>query len=184
VSCEGGPKKDGFTVPTPAFLRDSLAQKLVPAVDKIRDIYTQLGARPYRVRILRTRSSGPRRGVGVEQVIHELELLPTPLVVDMQSLSEMLSPVGRYEQGVVQLQYVSGRYTEEILLGVGPNGGQVAPNETVYYEIEFFRRDGSPSEKRRFVVDAVPYYNALKFQWFVNLVAASERRARDGSPEG
>lgn len=184
MSCNGGPKKDGFTVPTPEHLRSSLAQKLIPAVDKVRDIYTQVGARPYRVRILRTRWSGARRGVGVEQVTHELELLPTPLVVDLQSLSEVLTPVGRYEQGVVQLQYISGRYTEDQLLGVGPNGDQVAPNETVYYEIEFFRRDGTPAEKRRFVVDAAPYYSALKFQWNVSLVSATERRARDGTPEG
>ncbi len=176
--------KDGYTVPDAATLKCSLAQKLIPSVDRIRDIYTRLGARPYRVFIVRTRFAGPRQGMGVEQVVSELELLPTPLVVDMRGLSEMVTPVGVNEQGIVQLQYISGRYTEEMLLGIGSTGQPLPANETVYYEIIFFRRDGGPPERRRFVRDAVPTYNALQFQWQVNLVSALENRSRDGTPEG
>jgi hypothetical protein len=177
-------KKDGFTVPDPATLRCSLARRLIPAVDRVRDLYTQIGARPYRVWIIKTRFTGERRGRGVEQVIHETEILPTPLVVDLRALSEVVTPVGVNDQGVIQLQYISGRYTEELLLGVGLDGHPVAPNETVYYEIEFFRADGLPSERRRFVRDSVPHYNALQFQWLVTLVSAIENRARDRTPEG
>jgi len=180
----GGTKKDGFTVPDPAQLNKSLAQKLIPTVDRIRDLYTRFGARPYRVTIVRTRFSGAHRGVGVEQVVHELELMPTPLVVDMRALTEVVTPVGVNEQGVVQLQYVSGRYTEEQLLGIGPDGTPVAANETVYYEIEFFRRDGGASERRRFVRDSVPTYNSLQFQWLITLTSVLENRARDRTPEG
>lgn len=176
--------KDGFTVPDAATLKCSLAQKLIPAVDKIRDIYTRMGARPYRVFIVRTRFAGPRQGVGVEQVISEIELLPTPLVVDMRSLTEVVTPVGVNEQGMVQLQYVSGRYTEEQLIGVGSTGAPLASNETMYYEIVFFRRDGGPAERRRFVHDSLPTYNALQFQWLINLTSALENRSRVGTPEG
>lgn len=175
-------KKDGFSVATPERLRTSLASKLIPAVDKLRDIYTKFGARPYRVRIIRTRFSGPRRGNGVEQIIHELELLPTPLVVDMRSLTEMVTPIGVNEQGVIQLQQVSGRFTEEQLIGVGPDGTQVPENETIYYEIEFFRRDGGQAERRRFVRDSIPMYNALQFQWQLTLVSVVESRGRDRVP--
>lgn len=176
--------KDGFTVPDVSTLACSLAQKLIPAVDRIRDIYTKLGARPYRVHIVRTRFSGGRRGVGVEEVVHEMELLPTPLVANLGALAESVTPVGINEQGVVQLQYVSGRYTEEQLIGIGPGGNQVAPNETVYYEVEYFRRDGRPSERRRFVRDSVPQYQPLQFQWSITLVSVIENRERDRSPEG
>jgi hypothetical protein len=113
-----------------------------------------------------------------------MEIMPTPLVVDMRSLTEVVTPVGVNEQGTVQLQYISGRYTEEQLLGVGPDGSQVASNETVYYEIEFFRPDGASSERRRFVRDSIPTYNSGQFQWMVTLVSVLENRARDGSPEG
>jgi hypothetical protein len=166
------------------LLKCSLAQKLIPAVDRIRDLYTKFGMRPYRVWLVRTRFAGHKRGQGVEQVVLEQEILPTPLVVDMRALTEVVTPVGLNEQGVVQLQYVSGRYTEELLMGVGPDGSQVASNETAYYEIEFFRRDGAPSERRRFVRDSVPQYNSSQFQWMVTLVSVLENRARDRSPEG
>lgn len=80
------------------------------------------------------------------------------------------------------LQKISGRYTEETLLGVGPDGGEVAPNETVFYEIEYFRRDGRPSEKRRFVRSSVPNWLAGSVEWNITLVSANENRQRDGSP--
>ncbi len=178
-----GPK-DGFTTSTVELLRRSLGQRLIPVIDRVRDVSTQLGMRPYRVHVTRTRFAGPRRGVGIETVIHRMEILPTPLVVDMRSLTEVVTSAGLNEQGTVQLQQVSGRYTEEQLMGLGPNGGQVAPNETVYYEIEFFRRDGAPSEHRRFQRDSVPTYNATQVQWMVTLVNVLEDRSRGGQPEG
>lgn len=182
--CDDPTKKDGFCVPDAALLRNSLGQKLIPVVDRVRDVLTCLGLRPYRVKIVRCRFAGGRRGQGPEQVVHELELLPTPKVVDMSALTEVDTPLGINEQGLVQLQKISGRYTEETLIGVGPDGNQVAPNETVYYEIEFFRRDGRPSEKRRFVRETVPTWNAATIEWTVTLNSVIEKRGRDGQPRG
>lgn len=184
MSCNNGSKKDGFTVATADHFRKSLGQKLIPVVDKARDINTQLGLRPYRVKIIRTRWSGGKRSRGVEQVISELDILPTPLVVDMRGLSEVITPIGVNEQGVVQLQEISGRYSEEQLLGVGSNGDPLPSDQNVYYEIEFMRRDGAPSEKRRFIRDGLPSYNAGRVQWEVTLVSANENRSRDGEPHG
>lgn len=184
MSCGGAGKKDGFTVSTPALLKRSLGQRLIPVVDSVRDLATQLGTRPYRVRLVRTRFSGPRRGVGVESVVQELELLPTPKVVSMATLTELVTPVGINEQGTIQLEQVSGRYTEEQLVGVGPDGAAVAANEAVYYEVEFFRRDGGPSELRRFQRDSIPFFDAGKVQWVVTLVSVVENRTRGGQPEG
>lgn len=175
-------KKDGFTVPTPELLTNSIGQRLIPVVDRVRDKLTKFGMRPYRVRIVRTRSAGPRRGMGPETVVHEMELLPTPKVVDLSSLTEMVTPIGVNEEGSVMLQKVSGRYTEETLLGVGPDGNEVAPNETVYYEVEYFRRDGRPSEKRRFVRSSAPNWLPGSVEWNIMLVSAVENRQRDGSP--
>lgn len=180
----GGTKKDGFTVPTVEQIRGSLGQKLIPVVDRARDINTQLGLRPYRVHLIKTRWSGGKRGRGVEQLIWDQEILPVPLVVDMRSLTENVSPVGVEESGIVQLQKISGRYTEEFLLGIGKDGNPVSGDENVYFEIEFFRRDGRPSEKRRFIHDSAPTYNPTSVEWSVSLVRAIENRGRDGSPEG
>lgn len=181
----GGQKKDGFTVPTPASLKCSLGQSLIPVVDKARDLLTQMGFRPYRVRIVRTRFAGPRRGMGPEVVVHELELLPTPKVVDLSALTQEVTAIGVNDGGTVQLQKVSGRYTEETLLGVSPTGEQIPSNEAVYYEVEFFRRDGGPSEKRRFIRGSVPHWDAEAFQWSITLTKTSDdNRLRDGSPKG
>ena len=177
-------KKDGFTVSTPELLRKSLGQRLIPVVDKARDIATVLGTRPYRVRIVRTRFAGPRRGVGVESVVHALDILPTPRVVDMSTLTELVTPAGVNEQGSIRVEEISGRFTEEQLTGVGPNGDAIAPNEAVYFEVEFFRRDGGPSELRRFQRDSIPFYDAGRVQWVVTLVSVVENRARGGTPEG
>lgn len=179
-----GQKKDGFTISTPDHLRRSIGQKLIPVVDRVRDINTQLGFRPYRVKIVKTRNAGGKRGRGPETVISELELLPTPLVVDMRSLSEVITPVGVNEQGILQLQQISGRYTEEQLIGIGSDGNPVAADVNVFYEIEFFRRDGGPSEKRRFIRDSLPSYLSTQVQWQITLVSANENRDRDGSPHG
>jgi len=184
MGCDGAGKKDGFTIPTAELIKSSLGQRLVPVVDKARDKLTKFGFRPYRVQIVRTRYAGQRRGMGPEQVLGQLEILPTPLVVDVSSLKEVVTPIGLNEQGLIQLQKISGRYTEEHLLGSGSDGSDPPPNETLYYEIEFFRRDGLPSEKRRFVRDSLPSWNATSFEWTVVLVSALENRSRDGGTQG
>lgn len=182
MGCKPGETVDGFTVATPELLKNSLAQRLVPVADGLRDLFTKLGARPYRVRLVRTRSSVGKRGMGVESVVLELEILPTPKVIDLNTLGEVVTPVGPAEIGIVQLQQVSGRYTEDALTGVDPHGNPVGDGDDLYYEIEFFRPDGQASEKRRFALASAPYYHATKFQWTVDLDAQIEKRRRDGRP--
>lgn len=174
------PKIDGFTVSTPRLNAKSLARKLIPVVDKARDIATQLGARPYRVRLVRTRWTGGRRGVGVEEIISLMEILPTPKVVDLNTLAEIVTPIGPTEIGLIQLQQVSGRYTEDILVGVDPSGNKPAQSDDLYYEIEFFRVDEQPSDHHRFALATVPYYHATQCQWTITLDAQIAKRRRDG----
>lgn len=173
-------KVDGYTVATPGLLKKSLARKLVPVVDKIRDISTRLGARPYRVRLVRTHWDSGQRGVGAELVMLQMEIVPTPKVIDMSTLAEVVTSVGVAEIGVVQLQQVSGRYTEELLTGVDSDGNPLGGADSLYYEIEFFRPDGKESDKHRFTLASTPYYNATKFQWFITLDAELEKRKRNG----
>jgi hypothetical protein len=175
-------KIGGFTVTTPDTLRGSLAQRLVPVVDRVRDLNTSLGMRPYRVRIVRTRWAGGRRGVGVESVVFEIDILPTPKVVDLNTLQEMVTPVGVTEIGLVQLQEVSGRYSEDFLVGVDASGSPVPDSDDVYYEIEWIRADGKQTDRHRFTLAVVPYYAATKVQWTLTLDAQLEKRRRDGRP--
>lgn len=182
MSDDDGDTIDGFSVASPSTLRGSLAQKLIPVVDKVRDLNTKLGMRPYRVRIVRTRFAGGRRGVGPETVVFELDVLPTPKVVDLNTLQEMVTAVGVTEIGLVQLQQVSGRYSEDFLVGVDPSGSPVPDSDSVYYEIEWVRPDGKLTDKHRFALATAPYYNASAVQWTITLDAQLEKRRRDGRP--
>ncbi len=166
------------------MLKNSLMNSLIPAVDCLRDLNTKFGNRPYRVRMIRTRWSTGRRGSGIESVMYERDILPTPLVVDMSSLTEALTAVGINEQGTVQLQEISGRYTEDDLLGTDPHGNPPGPGDSVYYEIQFYGRDGNKNEKRRFTQQSAPFYKASGFQWNITLVSYNENRDRNGGPRG
>jgi len=184
MSCPPRTTRDGFTVAGARLLNESLTRRLVPVVDRIRDLHTRFGGRPYRVVVVRTRSAGAHRGRGPEVLISELEILPTPLVVDLSSLSEVLTPVGINEQGLIRVEQISGRYTEDLLLGTDPQGDAPPPNEATYWEIEFFRPDGQPAVRRRFQLSAAPMYQAYRFGWSVTLTSSVENRARSGGLRG
>ncbi len=172
--------KDGFTVVTPGMLGQTLTRKLVPVVDKIRDLHTQFGGRVYNVRIIRTRWDGNRRGIGKECIVSSIDIRPTPRVVDLTTLQEITTPIGLEETGAVNVNQISGRFSEEILLGIDPDLKEPAPDENIFYEIEFPRVDGRPGTRRRFHIRAAPNYDPYGFQSSITLEKADENRGQDG----
>lgn len=178
------PQLDDFTRVTSSQLAASLGQDLVPVADSIRDIATEFGMRPYEVTLVRTRWSGTARNQGVENVVQETVLLPTPLITDLSGVAQINTAIGLDEFGEVLLQEISPSMREEQLRGFGPNGEPIAPNENFYIEVEFpppgfVDRDG---ERRRFTLKGVPMYFADKFQWQVRLERQRGDRKRSGDP--
>lgn len=171
----------GFTKATPQIVKRSIANKLIRIGDKLRDLNTRFGVRRYNVRILRTVSDGEQRGAGVETVLSELLLLPTPKISDMSGLRAVLNLSGLDEVGDIQLSEVSARFTEDQLRGYGEDGAPPAKNENVYYEIEFVRTDGRDSDRRRFVVATAPNNVPDNVEWVISLKRARGDRLRDGS---
>lgn len=174
----GGPQR--FTRPDALSARDSLARRLVCVADELRDLYTSFGLRPYVVRIIRTRWTGGARGLGEEYVTHQREILPTPRISDLSSLTQVLHPIGLDEHGSIQLSEVSGRYTEDELRGLDSDGTPPAEDEQTYYEVEFPRVDSQPGERRRFFLRSAPMYQSDRFQWTLTLERAHEGRDRAG----
>lgn len=162
--------------------KDALARCLIPVADSIRDLRTQFGLRPYVVRIVRTKWTFDERGGGVEFVLNEFVLLPTPKVSDLSGLMEIASSVGLDETGGVFLSEVSGRITEDQLRGLDTDGSPVPEDEQVYYEIEFQSPSNRPNARRRFALRSAPTYLAGKFQWQFRLEKANEDRSRSGEP--
>lgn len=167
-----------LTTPTPRLLAQSPLRRLIPVVDKARDLATRLGVRPYAVRLVSTRWSGGYRGQGVEVLEAAVDILPTPRLVAIDALTRSPSKIGLLEAGIIELQSISGDYTEDQLTGLTDGGQADDPAVQVWWEIEFIRADGGPSLRRRFTPSSAPYYDAAALGWRVQLQFAHE--ARDG----
>jgi len=170
-----------FTVLDPSNIQKTLVASLTGCVDSIRDIYTCLGARTYTVSMIRTRWSGGSRGVGVEEVLEETMILPTPKISTLTALSTEQLSIGEEEIGAMQLSEVSARFTEDDLTGISMDGTPIPNDQNFYYEVQFPQPDGS-AKRRRYSPDSAPNYDPLKFQWELSLVKIYEDRTRAGAP--
>jgi len=172
-----------FTRLTRATFANTLTRRLVPVADQIRDLSTKVGLRPYQVRRVWTIWSGGRRGVGVETLLREELVEPTPKLGALDALTEQVVPVGVDEQGDLVLDKISGTYTEEDLRGftVTENGEVLRLEQAhqFYYEVEFFT-DAVNSYRRRFYISGTPAYYPGRLCWQVRLTRAREDRTRDG----
>jgi len=163
--------------------KNSMLGELMDCVDCIRQIPVDLGARPYRVFWIWTRWSGEERGEGVESVVREEEILPTPKVAELNGVQLQLLDIGLDEAGAVQISQISPRYTENQLLGRNQDGSGVAKNETFSWEVRLDKGDISDlKRRRRFMLKGVPSYKADSLMWSVNLVRAGADREHDGRP--
>jgi hypothetical protein len=155
-------------------VRRSLAQSLGPAVDRIRQLATDLGVRPYQVWLVHWRWPG-KRGLGKPIEIHREEILPTPRVQDMLSTSFAVSAFGMSEGGGLFIDQVSQRYSEADLTGRTPDLIDPARTQTSSGNVEFFwevrerRQTTPPTKPRRYVPSGVPMLNRTGMHWRVNL---------------
>lgn len=177
-------KEAKYHDPTAMELSKTLGQRLIPVADRIRDLHTQFGLRPYKLRIVRVRWATGERGRGLPVVEKEIDILPTPLVQDMSTMMEIVQPVGLDEVGTIIVSEISGRFTDDDLRFADSDGTPLGPDEEVFYEIEFPRTpDGLPGDKRRFFMRSAPMYFAARFQWQLRLEKTHPDRLRNGDYE-
>jgi len=174
-------QKDGFTKLAGTEARRTLAQKLIKPADRLRDLNTKFGRRVYSVTLYHTRWTGRVRGQGTESIIFAKDILPTPLIIDMGTLQEVATVHGLDEAGSIQMNEVSGRFTEDMLLGIDSEGREPLDTDNVFFEIEFPRKDGRMGERRRFELRSAPSYVPDQFQWHLTLGKIDENRDRDGN---
>lgn len=151
-------------------------------LDELRQIAVDFGARPYRVFWVRTQWTGGKRGRGVERVIAETEILPTPKVESAASVNLQLLDVGMDEQGALNISEISPRYTENQLLGRNEDGSEIPDNETLFWEVRLSRGDAGDDKNRRYMIKGVPDYRPTELQWKVSLIRAGSDRQADGAP--
>lgn len=95
----------------PFEAKRSLANRLAPTADRVRQIATRLGIRPYRCFLVWTRFSGEDRGEGDENLIARVELLPTPKVSELTSQQLLLYGAGTLPTGSLRVEKVSATFT-------------------------------------------------------------------------
>jgi len=168
-------------IPDSEYKDTLLGDFLDGCIDDLRQIASDLGARPYRVFIIRTRWSGKRRGQGVEEILEERELTPTPKIEPISSVQLQLQDLGMDEVGGLSITEISPRYTENFLLGRELDGSELPKTDTIYWEVRLSR--GDPKSKiRRFMMQGIPSYEATRLQWTVRLVRAGSDRDPEGNP--
>jgi len=173
-------KIGGFSVATGNQYLGTLAPKLAPCVDQIRDLYTKFGMRPYTVNLVHTRSAGGARGYGVEQVISVVPVLPTPKIESISSLDMSRFSVGGDESGSLRVSQISTRFTEAQLLGRTDNDDSIPDDLNFFYEIAFTRNGLAPT-LRRMYPSSVPQLSPGGFEWEIQLTRSNVDRAGIGA---
>lgn len=167
-----------FTSPAAA---GRAGQRLAGMWDRMRDLYSRAGLRPYSVTIVRAQAASlRRRGDGPYEVTGEWAILPTPKIGDLTGLQEVLSVDQLRELGSIVLSEISLRYSEDVLQGRGPSGSPIPAGETFFYEVAYLDGTGRATARRRFIPGSAPFADMARGQWTISLTRAPWDRERDG----
>jgi hypothetical protein len=175
---------------SPEQAKRTLANKLGPLGDRIRQLATNFGVRPYRCYLTWTKWTGLERGEGTENLYRRIEILPTPRVTSLDSLSFSLAHAGVIPAGSFRLDRISvATFTEDILLGrafpdnplpfgESPQEKHIPEPFEFFYEIQEDGRGDNPAKRSRFRPMNRPMRRAGKLDWTLMLERVSIDRTR------
>lgn len=173
---------------SPDEAKRTLANKLGGLADRLRQKNTKFGIRPYRVFLTWTRFGGEERGEGHEKLIARAEILPTPKVSSLDSVTFSIFHAGTLPAGSIRIEEVSAvAFTEDMLRGLKvPTGAYLDPSEQqipepydFFYEVvEDGRGDGEPA-RDRYRLLSKPFRRASKVDWTILLERVSPDRTRE-----
>lgn len=191
---------------SPEQAQRSLVNRMGKRVDRLRQIAVRFGAYSKRVFMTWTIWSGEEQGEGEEKIFAQVEILPTPRVLDLTAIQRNPRSAGYYEEGAVRVDQISvATYTEDMLRGIvipdlpqagcpgccapvkpeglplrtdGINRGN-QPRIDFFYQIVEDGRGDFPAERRRFRPQGLPYRDELNFQFSIVLERADEELSRD-----
>ena len=169
----------------PDEVKQTLAVRLVPTIDKIRQLSTKFGLRPYRVFLVHVQWTGERIGLGTPIEISRREVQPTPRIRDMSSTIEMLSAFGRLEEGAITVDKISPLWSEDDLLGATPDLIETSLPRAGKHNCEFFwevqenRPVSPPPVPRRYAPASTPTLSRGGMSWRMVLTKQSVNRTRN-----
>lgn len=189
---------------TPRQARHTLAHRLAPRVDRLRQFATRFGVRPYRCWLVWTQWSG-ERGEGEETPVARMEILPTPKVVSLDSVTFRGFSGGMIPVGSMRVTEVSALFTSDQLRGIAipssefawendpprPTSAQCLPARLddkglpepldFYWEVQEDGRGDNPAERMKFRLMAQPFRRAGAVSWEVMLERVGPDAKRDGT---
>lgn len=181
--------------------RSSLVNRLSGTVDRVRQIATRLGARPYRVFLTWTRWTGSERGDGDEVLMLRREILPTPKVDSLDAVTFSIFHAGTIPAGSIKVTEISvAAFTEDQLRGldstdpctclkvvppefVAPDGAGLLDPWDFFYEVVEDQRAECTPERMRFRLLSKPFRRATNVDFLILLEKTTPNRTReDRSP--
>lgn len=168
---------------TPQQAKRTLAHRLGGRIDRIRQIATNLGIRPYKVFLTWVSWSGEDRGSGTETLFKRQEILPVPRVTNIETQSLTPFSAGVLPIGQIRLDLISVvSYTEDQLSGRLSGQDDIPANLDFFYEIVEDGRGDNPAYRHKFRLATQPYRKAGGVYFIVMLerIGGSDLD-RDGS---
>lgn len=167
-------------MPTPKPLlpqqaANTLAHRFTQRADRLRQLNTRFGIRPYRVFLVYRKDQGEEFGTGNTRVVSRVEILPAPKV--RPNLTRALMSGGIVPMGAVELTEVSARYTHDELIGRShPVDGEITldPPWEFHYEVVEDGRDGSVPAPQYYRPLGEPVREAGNVQWKLTLAPVTE----------
>ena len=189
VNPTGFRQSPGVRALRPREAGKSLASKLAPAADRLRQLNTKFGIRPYRVFLCWTTFGGSETGEGYEELRQRVEILPTPCVESLDSVAFSPWHAGILPVGSVKVSEVSCvAYGEDILRGFDvkliPGLDLRSVNVSIpepwdfFYEVVEDKRGGDEPDRPRFRLANTPFRKAETQEWVFTLERTSRERTR------
>lgn len=173
--------------PFPQQEPNTLAGRLVPVADRMRNLYARFGLAIYRVYIVHAYWTGAKRGLGDPIIASRREILPVPRVRDLNAVRRNLRATGLTEEGDIIIDRISGKYAEDDLTGRTPdNIDPEIPRTSLrtveyWYEVVENRPSNPKPVPRRFSPPvATPMLSRGGFAWTIILTKQGTDRSRRG----
>lgn len=157
----------------------TLVQSLEDDIDDIRQVATDLGARPHTYHSVTITWSGGEIGRGEPTVTRDVAIVPTPRTQAVGWLDRTTEAGGTTERGDIVLTGISPRFTEDEIDELFGTVELEAGVET-FVEQRIDQRDGT-TRRRRFMLAKTPERRPTNLDWRVTLRKADGNRLTNGT---
>jgi len=181
------PPPDGARLLTPGEAKGSLAQRLIPLVDRLRfRTSVRLGLRPYNVFLVWGKWTGSERGEGASKEVRRVAIVPAPKIDDLSAITLDPRSGGVLPSGSIRVSRISGAFTRDELVGLWvpeQNEDSIPEPYEFYWEVVEDGRGDALPQRQKFRIMAAPQRRPGQVDWSVMLERVSEDNGRDGKPQ-